>query len=127
MIRVDMGEPEVTSQLPEKITVSGKDLEFVGISVGNPHAVYFMDEIDSLDLEKIGPAFETHTRFPDRVNTEFVRIIDREHIQMRVWEQGKRRNLGLRYRRYGQCSGFCSDGIYRTKSRCGAKGRTPSD
>ena len=88
MIRVDMGEPEVTSQLPEKITVSGKDLEFVGISVGNPHAVYFMDEIDSLDLEKIGPAFETHTRFPDRVNTEFVRIIDREHIQMRVWERG---------------------------------------
>ena len=83
MITVDMGEPEVTSQLPEKITVSEKNLEFVGISVGNPHAVYFMNEIDSLDLEKIGPAFETHTRFPDRVNTEFVRIIDKMCIRDR--------------------------------------------
>ncbi len=87
-VTVDMGEPALTSRLPEQITVSGTDMEFVGISVGNPHAVYFMDEIDSLDLEKIGPAFENHHRFPDRVNTEFVRIIDREHIQMRVWERG---------------------------------------
>ncbi len=85
---VDMGEPELTSKLPEAITVSGNQYEFVGISVGNPHAVYFMEEIDSLDLEKIGPAFENHPRFPDRVNTEFVRLIDRGHIQMRVWERG---------------------------------------
>ncbi len=87
-VRVDMGEPELTSKLPEAITVSGNQYEFVGISVGNPHAVYFMEEIDSLDLEKIGPAFENHPRFPDRVNTEFVRLIDRGHIQMRVWERG---------------------------------------
>lgn len=87
-VRVDMGVPEPTSQLPEKIRVDGQDLEFTGISVGNPHAVYFMDEIDSLDLEKIGPAFEHHVRFPDRVNSEFIRVIDRKHIQMRVWERG---------------------------------------
>lgn len=87
-VRVDMGVPELTSQLPEKITVDGQDLEFTGISVGNPHAVYFMEEIDSLDLEKIGPAFEHHVRFPDRVNSEFIRVIDRKHIQMRVWERG---------------------------------------
>lgn len=87
-VRVDMGVPKLTSQLPEKITVDGQDLEFTGISVGNPHAVYFMDEIDSLDLEKIGPAFEHHMRFPDRVNSEFIRVIDRKHIQMRVWERG---------------------------------------
>ncbi len=88
LVKVDMGEPELISRLPENITVTGADYQFVGISVGNPHAVYFMDEIDSLDLEKIGPAFENHERFPDRVNTEFVRIIDQGHIQMRVWERG---------------------------------------
>lgn len=87
-VTVDMGEPEITSQVPEPIAVDGKEYEFTGISVGNPHAVYFMDEIDSLDLEKIGPSFENHPRFPDRVNTEFVRLIDRIHIQMRVWERG---------------------------------------
>ena len=51
--------------------------------------MYFMDEIDSLDLEKMGPSFEFHERFmPDRVNSEFIRVIDRTHIQMRVWERG---------------------------------------
>lgn len=88
LVTVDMGAAELTSELPEPICVDGKDYEFVGISVGNPHAVYFMEEIDSLDLEKIGPSFECHQRFPQRTNTEFIRIIDRSHIQMRVWERG---------------------------------------
>lgn len=88
LVKVDMGEPSLISRLPESITVAGIDYQFIGISVGNPHAVYFMEEIDSLNLEKIGPAFENHERFPDRVNTEFVRLIDRQHIQMRVWERG---------------------------------------
>lgn len=87
-VKVDMGEPEIISAVPEPITVDGKQYEFVGISVGNPHAVYITDDVDSLDLEKIGPHFETHERFPERTNTEFIRIIDREHIQMRVWERG---------------------------------------
>lgn len=87
-VTVDMGEPELTSELPETITVEGKPYEFVGISVGNPHAVYFMDEIEHLDLEKIGPAFEFHSRFPERTNTEFIQLIDRNHIRMRVWERG---------------------------------------
>jgi len=56
--------------------------------MGNPHAVLFMDEIDSLDLETIGPKFEFHKRFPDRTNTEFVKVIDRTHVKMRVWERG---------------------------------------
>ena len=87
-VQVDMGVPRLASQLPEKITVEQKELEFVGIDVGNPHAVYFCQEIDGLDLERIGPAFEHHPRFPGRVNTEFVQIVDREHIRMRVWERG---------------------------------------
>lgn len=86
--RVDMGVPELTSELPERIVISGEEKEFVGISVGNPHAVYYLDEVDSLELEKIGPAYENHERFPDRVNSEFIRIIDRKHMQMRVWERG---------------------------------------
>lgn len=85
---VDMGEPQLTSELPEAITVAGKPYEFVGISVGNPHAVYFMEEIDGLDLEAIGTSFEYHRRFPERTNTEFIQRIDRGHIRMRVWERG---------------------------------------
>ena len=87
-VTVDMGEPEQTSELPEKIEVDGTEYEFTGISMGNPHAVLFMDEIDSLDLETIGPKFEFHKRFPDRTNTEFVKVIDRTHVKMRVWERG---------------------------------------
>ena len=83
-----MGEPEQTSELPEKIEVDGTEYEFTGISMGNPHAVLFMDEIDSLELETIGPKFEFHKRFPDRTNTEFVKVIDRTHVKMRVWERG---------------------------------------
>lgn len=89
MLTVDMGEGRLTSRLPEDITVDGKDYQFVGINMGNPHAVYYMDGIDRLDLEKIGPAFELHERFwPERVNTEFIEVVDRTHLRMRVWERG---------------------------------------
>lgn len=87
-VTADMGEAELTSELPEQITVAGKDYEFVGISVGNPHAVYFMEQIDKLDLERIGPDFENHKRFPERTNTEYIELVDRTHIKMRVWERG---------------------------------------
>ncbi len=58
------------------------------VSMGNPHAVVFLEDIKSLKLEELGVKFETHERFPDRVNTEFVRIIDKETLEMRVWERG---------------------------------------
>lgn len=87
-VTVDMGKPEITSELPERILVDGREYEFTGISMGNPHAVLFMDEIDSLELESVGPSFESHVRFPDRTNTEFVKVIDRNHVKMRVWERG---------------------------------------
>ena len=89
LLTVDMGEARLTSELPEPINVDGRDYSFVGISVGNPHAVYFMDSIDDLSLDRIGPSFEMHPRFqPDRVNTEFIQLGDRNHIRMRVWERG---------------------------------------
>ena len=88
-LTVDMGEARLTSELPEPINVDGRDYSFVGISVGNPHAVYFMDSIDDLRLDRIGPSFEMHPRFqPDRVNTEFIQLVDWNHIRMRVWERG---------------------------------------
>lgn len=90
---VDMGIPEVTSGVPEPIEVCGENKEFVGISVGNPHAVYFCQDIDSLKLEEIGPYYENHIRFPGRVNSEFVQVVDRGHIRMRVWERGSGETL----------------------------------
>ncbi len=92
-VRVDMGEPILTSELPEKIVVGGRELEFTGIHVGNPHAVYFVEDVSVLDLEKFGPMFEHHGRFPDRVNSEFVQVIDREHVKVRVWERGSGETL----------------------------------
>lgn len=74
--------------MPEPIVVDGRSYEFIGISMGNPHAIYYMDEIDDLDLEAIGPAFETHERFPERTNSEFIQVVDRSHLRMRVWERG---------------------------------------
>lgn len=59
--------------------------------MGNPHAVVFMEgqeDLDSFDIEKVGPHFENHMRFPKRVNAEFVKVIDRHTVQMRVWERG---------------------------------------
>ena len=58
------------------------------ISVGNPHCVTVVDDVDSLKLEDIGPAFEKHPNFPERVNTEFVQVVDSTHLKMRVWERG---------------------------------------
>ncbi len=87
-VTVDMGKPVITSDLPEEIVAEGTRYEFTGISMGNPHAVVFMDAIEELDLKQIGPGFEMHLRFPDRTNTEFVQVIDRTRIKMRVWERG---------------------------------------
>lgn len=59
-----------------------------GVSMGNPHAVVYIDDVKGLDIEKIGPLFETHPCFPDRVNTEFSRVLDDHTVEMRVWERG---------------------------------------
>ena len=66
----------------------GDNLTLTGVSMGNPHAVLYVDDVDSLDLAAIGPAFENHPLFPNRVNTEFIQILDRDHVKMRVWERG---------------------------------------
>ena len=74
--------------LAKPVVVDGVSYNMTCVSMGNPHAVVFLPEIDSLDLEKIGPSFEHHPLFPNRVNTEFIRVIDDHTLQMRVWERG---------------------------------------
>lgn len=70
------------------ITVDGKEVFITAVSMGNPHAVTYVDDVDSLELEKKGPSFENHPLFPERVNTEFIKILDESTMQMRVWERG---------------------------------------
>ena len=70
------------------ITVDGKEVFITAVSMGNPHAVTYVDDVDSLELEKIGPSIENHPLFPERVNTEFIKILDENTMQMRVWERG---------------------------------------
>lgn len=104
MVKVNMGSPILTaSQIPvvaeteqvidAPIDVDGNTYHMTAVSMGNPHAIIYMDEIDNLDLEKIGPSFENHLVFPDRVNTEFVKVLDRHTVQMRVWERGSGETL----------------------------------
>lgn len=97
--RVDMGKAILApEQIPVKaegenfvaqpLIVDGKEYKVTCVSMGNPHCVIFTEGIDGLDLEKIGPSFENHPMFPDRINTEFVEIVDEHKIRMRVWERG---------------------------------------
>lgn len=72
----------------QPVEVDGKIYEITCVSMGNPHAVVFTENIDELDLEKIGPSFENHKLFPNRINTEFIEVIDDHTLKMRVWERG---------------------------------------
>lgn len=98
-VTVNMGRAELepqkiparfagTSAVNVPLSVGGTERRVTCVSMGNPHCVVFSDELAALDLEKIGPGFETHEAFPDRVNTEFVRVIGDNEIEMRVWERG---------------------------------------
>ena len=98
-VRVNMGkailrpgdipvQAEGDSFIARKLTVGEKEYEATCVSMGNPHCVVFIDNIDELDLEKLGPKFEHHELFPDRINTEFVEVLDSHTLRMRVWERG---------------------------------------
>jgi diaminopimelate epimerase len=104
LVKVDMGKPELEADripiisereqvIDEPIEVDGKEYHMTGVSMGNPHTVIYVDDVKGLDLEKIGPKFENHERFPKRINTEFVHCIDRQTVEMRVWERGSGETL----------------------------------
>ncbi len=99
MVTVDMGEPilrgvdiptifDLPTVVSQPIVVSGKKVLTTCVSMGNPHSVVYVEDVDSLDLEKIGPSYECHPAFPHKTNTEFVEIISRNEVKMRVWERG---------------------------------------
>ena len=99
LVKVDMGSPELVPEnipivadgnrvVDEPINVNGTEYRMTGVSMGNPHAVVYVEDVKGLDIETIGPAFENHERFPNRVNTEFVKVLDRNTVEMRVWERG---------------------------------------
>ena len=90
-VTVDMGIPQVES--PRTITILGGSRTLTPVDVGNPHAVVFQDGIDTLDLARLGPEFEHHPSFPNRTNTEFVEVLDRTRLRMRVWERGSGETL----------------------------------
>ena len=77
----------------EPVEVDGKEWNMTCVSMGNPHAVVFVPDTKSLELEKMGPHFEHHKIFPKRTNTEFVQILSRNEINMRVWERGSGETL----------------------------------
>lgn len=103
-VKVDMGTPilepekipviaEGSRVVDEPLLVNGQTFRMTCVSMGNPHAVIFVDDVQGMDLEKIGPSFENHARFPKRINTEFVRVLDENTVEMRVWERGSGETL----------------------------------
>ena len=74
--------------IDKPVIVDGREYRITCVSMGNPHGVVFVDSVDDLDIEKLGPMFEHHPMFPDRVNTEFIQVVDDHTIRMRVWERG---------------------------------------
>lgn len=104
LVKVDMGSPELVpanipivaegdSVINAPIIVDGKEYRMTGVSMGNPHTVVYIDDVKGLEIEKIGPKFENHERFPDRINTEFAHVIDGNTVEMRVWERGSGETL----------------------------------
>ena len=98
-VEVNMGEAILkASEIPvkfdkekvinERVKIADSEYNITCVSMGNPHCVVYMDEIDDLDLEKLGPKFENDSIFPERVNTEFIKVIDENTLKMRVWERG---------------------------------------
>ena len=103
-ITVNMGQPELNPvKIPvqaegervvdEPIVVNGVTYKMTCVSMGNPHCIVFIDDTANFPLEEIGPRFENHKRFPKRVNTEFIQILNRNEVNMRVWERGSGETL----------------------------------
>lgn len=86
MVAVDMGTASPSDELT--LTVGGREVVCTPVSVGNPHAVFFVDDINDAPLTTLGPKIECHSAFPDGVNVEFVQVISENELRMRVWERG---------------------------------------
>lgn len=110
-VRVNMGRPQVGE--PLTLSVGGQAWQVTPVSMGNPHAVLFVDRPEELDLERLGPHFEHHTAFPGGVNTEFVRCAAPDQLEMRVWERGSGETLACGT---GACASLAAAVV---QGRCG--------
>lgn len=104
LVKVDMGKPELKPEripivsdeervVNETIIVGGMEYRMTGVSMGNPHVVVYVKDLEGVKIEQVGPKFENHERFPKRVNTEFAKVLDRKTVEMRVWERGSGETL----------------------------------
>ena len=102
--KVNMGSPILIAKdipvitdsekvIAQDIEVNGKTYQMTCVSMGNPHAIVYVDSTDDLKIQEIGPYFEMNERFPEQVNTEFVQVVDRKNLKMRVWERGSGETL----------------------------------
>lgn len=125
-VKVNMGQPVLMpKQIPVAvegetavnvpIIVQGQEYRMTCVSMGNPHAVVFTEHVADLNLEAIGSDFEHHELFPNRVNTEFVEVVDRQHVKMRVWERGTGETLA------------CGTGCCATAVACVLNGLTDTE
>ena len=125
-VRVNMGSPELAPKLVpvvaegdmvvnSPILVQGNEYHMTCVSMGNPHAIIFAEGVADMDLAGVGPYFENHDRFPNRTNTEFVEVIDRNQVFMRVWERGTGETLA------------CGTGCCATVVACVLNGHTDTD
>ena len=125
-VRVNMGAPILEAEkvpvvsekekvIDEPIEVLGKTYHMTCVSVGNPHAVIFVEDVQNIDIEKIGPLLEYDARFPKRINVEFVKVLDENTVQMRVWERGTGETLA------------CGTGATATAAACVLNGLTKNE
>lgn len=116
VVTVNMGEPILEAEkIPVKlekspvknqpIWVEGDEYKVTCVSMGNPHVVTVVEDLDKIEIEKIGSFFENHVLFPNKINTEFIQIIDETHIKMRVWERGSGETLACGT---GACASVCA-------------------
>lgn len=100
-VKVDMGLPKLLAgEIPttlapaqekvisQPLEVAGKTWDVTCVSMGNPHCITFVEDVAAIELETIGSKFEHHPAFPQRINTEFIQVVHRDHLKMRVWERG---------------------------------------
>lgn len=85
---IPMTGPDDPQVVNEPFEVDGKTYNITLVNMGNPHCVVFVDNVDTVDLADIGPIFERHPAFPERINAEFVQVLDKNNLRMRVWERG---------------------------------------
>ena len=125
-VTVDMGAPVIKPELvpvvaegesviAKPVEIGGKEYEITCVSMGNPHAVTFVDDTNAIEIEKTGPVFEYHPMFPERTNTEFIQVLSDTEINMRVWERGSGETLA------------CGTGACASAYACMLNGKTKEE